>query len=217
MDSNNFYKPESVRPLYDKIIPAYQEAFAGDPWYEVSKCPDQLQRCAGGLSALAIGDMCNMCGMCPENPAYDTGELASRFDSLASSRSTAWYLEQNYEGVTLAAVAWVATADVIAEEKYNDVPVMENWINTQLGNEEVMWLDDVFVNKQLKPEGNLRNFGKFVTGLAGILNTETIAYRTVNPRMLAAAERDFGQSVDIYTCNKQVPDRRSFVIINIKS
>lgn len=28
MSNNNFYTPETVRPLYGELVPAYQEAFA---------------------------------------------------------------------------------------------------------------------------------------------------------------------------------------------
>ena len=33
-----FAAPDEAREKYDAIIPAYQAAFAAEPWYEVRKC-----------------------------------------------------------------------------------------------------------------------------------------------------------------------------------
>jgi hypothetical protein len=215
MSECNFYTPEEVRPLYGEIVPAYQAAFSGEPWYEVSKCADQLKRCVGGLSSLAIGTTCELCGNRLTQPAYEAGELTERFDTLANSRPTAWYTEINSDGLTLAAIAWKATPSVIAEEKYPDVPVMERWLEANPGDNEIIWLDEVFANKNLKPQGNLQNFGKFVTGLAGMLEAQTVAYRTKEPRMLTAAKRDFKQVATIFNRKTDVPDRRDFIIIRL--
>jgi hypothetical protein len=215
MSECNFYTPDDAKPLYGEIVPAYQAAFAGEPWFEVSKCADQLQRCTGGLSSLAAGMYCELCGGCPVLPAYEAEELTNKFDSLAASRPTTWYVEQNGKGVTLAVIAWKANAEVIANEKYGDVSVMAEWLNEELGNDEVMWLDEVFANKDLKPKGNLQNFGKFVTGMAEMLGSQTVAYRTIEPRMIAVPSRDFGQNASIFTRQQKVPDRRDFVVINL--
>lgn len=228
MSNSNFYRPNEIRPLYGEIVPAYQAAFAGEPWYEVSKCADQFQRCVGGLSSLVVGAACDLCGNCPALPAYEADELVMRFESLAVSRPTTWYVEQNSVGVTLAAIAWKAEPKVIASEKYSDVPVMEDWLNEELGSDEVMWLDEVFANKELKPKGNLRNFGKFVTGLAEMLDTTTVAYRTINPAMIWQPMQCFGRDARVYAgewdrsklrrsvnISDTVPDRRDFIAINL--
>lgn len=215
MSNSNFYTPDGVKPLYGEIVPAYQAAFAGEPWYEVSKCADQSQRCVGGLSSLAVGASCELCGSCTTNPAYEAEELANRFNDLATLRPNTWYVEQNGQGVTLAAIAWKANSAVIADEKYSDVPEMAEWLDEVLGSNEVMWLDEVFANKDLKPRGNLQNFGKFVTGMAEMLDSRIVAYRTIEPRMIAVLGRDFGQAASIFTRQLSVPDRRDFVVINL--
>jgi hypothetical protein len=212
--NNNFYTPEEVRPLYCEIVPAYQKAFTAPPWNEVSKCVDEQARCDGGLSSIAIGSLCNMCGLCPVRPAYEADELTERFDALGSSRPTAWYAEQNVLGFTMGAVAWRAQPSAIAIEKYADVPEMSDWIIDRLADEPVMWLDEVFANRQLKPKGNLQNFGKFVMGLAAMLDCENVAYRTIEPRMTAVPKRDFGDNAIVLTRKIDVPDRREFVMIN---
>lgn len=214
MKNNNFYTPEAVRPLYSEIIPAYQEAFAVPPWSEVSKCVDEQVRCEGGLSAVAIGSLCNTCGLCPDSLAYEAGELSERFDALGSSRPTAWYTEQNDQGLTMAAVAWRALPSVIATEKYSDAPDMSDWIEERLGDEPVMWLDEVFANRKLKSRGNLQNFGKFVTSLAAMLDCDTVAYRTLEPRMTTVPKRDFGNKAVVSIRATEVPDWRDFITIN---
>jgi hypothetical protein len=214
MSGNNFYTPEGVRPLYSEIVPAYQEAFAVPPWNEVSKCVDEKARCNGGLSAVAINSVCGICQLRPTRPAYETDELTERFDALSLSRPTAWYTEQNERGLTMGAIAWRALPSTIATEKYADVPQMSDWMIDKLGNEPVMWLDEVFANRKLKSRGNLQNFGKFVVGLATMLDCENVAYRTIEPRMTAVAERDFGDKASVSTRRIDVPDWREFVIIN---
>lgn len=215
MSESNFYTPDEVKPLYGEIVPAYQSAFAGEPWYEVSKCADELQRCVGGLSSLAVGASCELCGSCLALPAYEADELVNRFNKLATSRSTTWYVEQNGQGVTLAAIAWKANSAIIADEKYSDATEMAEWLKKELGMEEVMWLDEVFANKDLKPRGNLQNFGKFVSGMAEMLGSQTVAYRTIEPRMIAVPSRDFGRAASIFSRQQSVPDRRDFVAINL--
>lgn len=214
MSNNNFYTPTTVRPLYKEIVPAYQAAFANEPWNEVSKCTDKQLRCVGGLSAIAIGSICNRCGLCPELPAYEADELIERFNALGVSRTTAWYAEQNEMGLTMAAVAWKAKPAYIASEKYSDVPVMSSWMTDMLGDEPIMWLDEVFSNKKVKISGNLKNFKKFVVGLAKMLDCDTVAYRTIEPRMMYVPSRDFKTNARILNEIVKVPDRRVFVIIS---
>lgn len=214
MSKNNFYTPEAVRSLYGEIVPVYQEAFAVPPWNEVSKCIDEQVRCESGLSATAIGKVCNMCGLCPTRPAYEVDELTERFDALGLSRPTAWYVEQNDLGLTMAAVAWKALPLDVAIEKYADVPEMADWMIDKLGDEPVMWLDEVFANRKLRPRGNLQNFGRFVRGLATRLECDNVAYRTIEPRMTTVPKRDFGGDATVLTRRFDTPDRRNFVIIS---
>lgn len=213
MSNGNFYSTEAIKPLYDEIVPAYQSAFAGEPWFEVSKCVDQRLRCMGGLSSVAVGSICDMCGGCPKLPAYEQRELIDRFEQLASSRPTAWYAEQTDDGVSLAAISWKAKPSLIAEEKYRDTPTMADWLAQTLGTEEVGWLDEVFANRALRFSGNLRNFGVMCNGFMERLNTDTLAFRTINERMVAASNRDFGERAAIFGRTIDVPDRREFVVL----
>ncbi len=212
----NFYKPNEIKSLYDEVVPVYQAAFAGEPWLEVSKCVDysSVQRCAGGFSSLPIGANCEMCGNCPIKTAYEQGELVSKFDMIAKTRPTAWYMEKGEVGATLFALAWLETPYRIAEERYPDVPAMSSWMMEKLGTEPIMWLDEVFADRVKKPRGNLQNFSGMCIGLARELQANKLVYRTIASQMIVAPTRDFGDQAIVYERNIEVPDRRDFVVIN---
>lgn len=213
----SFYNPNEIRNFYKEVVPVYQNAFAGEPWFEVSKCVDEtsIQRCAGGFSSLSIGDICELCGNCPIKPAYERDGLIDKFELIAKTRPTAWYMETGDKGATLFALAWVATPRKIAEERYPDVPEMAQWMVEKLGASPIMWLDEVFADRTKKPKGNLVNFSDMCSGLAQQLKADRIAYRTIASQMVAAPARDFGEKVNVYKRNIEVPDRRDFVVINL--
>lgn len=215
MSEGKFYTPDEAKALYDEIVPAYQAAFASNPWYEVSKCPDIAIQCEGGLSPLQQGTLCSTCGLCPTKQAYPANEVTARFDEFATTRPTSWYVERGDSGTTLAAVAWSASPETIATEKYSDVPEMKDWLKDNLGNREIIWLDEVFANRNIKTKGNLRNFGQMVIGFSEILGLTRVGYRTIAPQMLIAPQRDFNAMTNIRKRVIEVPDRRDFVTINL--
>jgi hypothetical protein len=77
-----------------------------------------------------------------------------------------------------------------------------------LPDKPIVWLDEVFADKNIRPSGNLRNFGKMCRGFMAALGNANLAYRTISPAMLNAAEKNFRA-----TPNTDAPDRRSFVNI----
>ncbi|HVV26135.1 MAG TPA: hypothetical protein VHC21_03855 [Candidatus Saccharimonadales bacterium] len=209
MNKYSFYGGEQIRPLYGLLVPAYQRAFAGWPWREVSKCADAKQRCVGGMSPLAVGRYCQMCESCTTRPAYEADELRDRFDRLAALRPVSWFVEGNGQGLNLFAMAWRATPAQIAEEKYSDVPEMRYWLEDNLGNEPIIWLDEVFADKQVQAAGNLRNFKPLCEGFLKQLGGSVLAYRTITPQMVTAARSNFGAAPMV-----EVPDRRNFIKID---
>ncbi len=216
-EQGRFYKPEEIKALYDEIVPVYQTAFAGEPWFEVTKCANKssVQRCVGGFSSLSIGATCETCGSCPLRSAYEKEELVDKFELISRTRPTAWYMEKGELGATLFALAWIETPSKIAEERYPDVPEMASWMAEKLGTAPIMWLDEVFANRTKKPKGNLQNFNEMCNGLAQQLQVDIIAYRTIAFQMIAAPVRDFGKQTTVYKRNAEVPDRRDFVVINL--
>jgi len=222
--SNNevFSSPENMN--YNEVIKPYQEAFSGPPWFEVSTCVDQEtpQRCAGGLSSVSIGEICKRCGIAPQEPAYKPEGLVTRFEALATSRPTRWYTERVSSEVALAAVAWKTNVQVVAEEKYQDVPLMADWLESQLGVTPFIWLDEVFADKTVRSNANLKNFGAMCKGFSTTLENPIIAFRTVNEAMVRAAQRDFRDAVTVFRSESntdpeitlRTPDRRDFLLIN---
>lgn len=195
-----------------KLTQPYQQAFAGPPWNEVTKCADRKvpQRCASGLSRTALNALCGICNQAPDLPAYDPGELMERFTTLEQSRPLYWYAEETAEGVALASLAWIASPETIAAEKYPDSPDMKPWLQDTLNNQQVVWLDEVFANKTVRPDRNLTNFKAMCDGFRERLDNTVLAYRTIAPAMTRAALRDFNAEP-----LKNVPDpqNRSFIVI----
>lgn len=210
------YNPEDFRKFYEKVTPVYQTAFAGDPWFEVSKCGDkkEVKGCKGGFSSLPIGEKCESCGNCLSRPAYESEELSDRFDRVVKSRRAAWYMEENGSVPALVAFAWKAEPSFVFGEKYSDVPEMDTWMKQRLGDEPVMWLDEVFADRLNRPSGNLYNFGRMCRELAERLDVGKIVYRTIAIPMIKAAEKAFPLQAEIYSRKSGVPDRRDFVIID---
>jgi len=204
----NFYREGELD--VSSVVPAYQVAFSGWPWFEVSKCvdPGEEQRCFGGLSQIAISKTCTTCELQPTQPAYEPDELIERFERLESTRPTRWYVESIEERPALVALAWSATPEQIATEKYDDVPKMQDWLVNELPNKPIVWLDEVFADKKIRPSGNLSKFRDMCQGFMLDLASTDLAYRTINPAMLKAAEKNFQ-----VTPTENVPDRRSLVRI----
>lgn len=219
-----FLSPRQARKQYDEIIPVYQAAFAGEPWYEVSKCGT----CSTGYSRQEPGCECEVCGNLTSEAAYTTEELLERFDMLGETRPTCWYTEREADGkLAFAAMAWRATARQISEEKYDSAPEMADWLRERYPREnklartlgvatgDLLWLDEVFADYSVRARGNLDNFRQMTEGFAVNLNAAAIplAYRTISPAMTRAAVRDYGAAATVERAGKTVPDWRDFVSI----
>lgn len=213
--NREFLAPGQITDAYPEIVATYQEAFAGDPWYEVSKCPG----CESGYSVSLPSTTCEVCGDTTSGEAYPSTELTRRFDQLGATRPTSWYTERDNEGrIVLAGIAWRASVAQIAEEKYADVPAMDAWLARRyqaLGARatEIIWVDEVFANRRLSPSGNLWNFPEMIDGFAARLGGDVLAYRTINPAMITAPKKAFGSAAAVAEARLQVPDRRNFVSI----
>lgn len=207
---------------FDDIIDTYQSAFAAVPWSERSQCPSeerQNPQCEDGFSPLGVGMECDSCGMCPTEDAYPQDVLRDRFAALIGS-SALWYIEETGQKKTaLAVLARPMTPADIASEKYPTNEGMSEWLGNQYQeNDEVLWLDEIFADTRIRPSGNLRNFGDMCMKLTrgGDAQSE-VAFRTLNPKIISAAQRDFGDQCKIFDpVFEEVPDRRKFVRINVE-
>ena len=211
-----FAAPDEARDKYDAIIPAYQAAFAVGPWYEVSKCSG----CSSGYSRQNPGDICQACGSTTGDEAYTKQELAERFDAIGETRRACWYIEETPAGLALAAVAWTADPVQIAAEKYPGSLEMAEWLKQKYApnatsSSEIVWLDEVFADRQVSRRNNLANFRPMVCGFSDRLDRTKVAYRTIAPAMTRAAMRDFGDDATIDKAKSDVPDWRNFVSIDL--
>lgn len=210
-----FYAPDQITNYYPEIADIYASAFADPPWNEVSTCraPDVTESpCQDGLSPIAIGDQCSACGLCPNEPAYNTAELTAKFQDIADSKTALWYLEADEDRLTMCALAWVGNARTVASEKYTVNPAMALWLESTMPDVSFIWIDEVFADRNIKPVGNLANFASMVDGFSERLELPTLAYRTITPQMLSAARRIGARIWD--ADSDELPDRRSFVRIN---
>ena len=211
-----FAAPDEARDKYDAIIPAYQAAFAVGPWYEVSKCSG----CSSGYSRQNPGDICQACGSTTGDEAYTKQELVERFDAIGETRRACWYIEETPAGLALAAVAWTADPVQIAAEKYPGSLEMAEWLKQKYApnatsSSEIVWLDEVFADRQVSRRNNLANFRPMVRGFSDRLDRTKVAYRTIAPAMTRAAMRDFGYDATIDKAKSDVPDWRNFVSIDL--
>ena len=86
---------------------------------------------------------------------------------------------------------------------------------TAAPNPEILWLDEVFADRQISRRNNLVNFRSIVYGFSCRLDQTKVAYRTIAPAMMRAAMRDFGDDATIDKAKSDVPDWRNFVSIDL--
>lgn len=199
------------RAAVEVLAPVYQQAFAGEPWFEVSQCSG----CARGFSAELPGQNCAVCGTLLTTEAYPIDELTQQLEATVAAEQSVVYLEEFDQRVLLGALAWVSGPSEIAMKKYTDAPPeLAGWLAETLP-EECIWLDEVFADRNLRKRGNLWNFRSMCIEIGQALNQQTLAYRSINPRIIGKAQREFGVSCCIYEPQIDIPDRRAFVAINL--
>lgn len=85
---------------------------------------------------------------------------------------------------------------------------MQDWLIEKFGDEPIIWLDEVFADKSVRPSGNLSNFSYMCKGFMSALRNSELAYRTISPAMIRVAEKDFNVNPE-----NNVPDRRALIVI----
>ncbi len=217
MSRNEFYTPDEINQQYANVAPAFIKAFQGDPWFEVSKCPDTTkpQGCSGGYSPLEIGSTCEKCQHTLQEPAYTTEAVVDKFKTHASNYPTLWYAEHVADSVALAGYASLQNTPGLLRYTYRKSPEMRAWLDENMAEDSVAWLHELFADPSKRASGNLRNFREMCEGFAERFETQTFAYCTINPRMAAVAMRDFDKKATLYEANVNVPDHRNLVQIDL--
>ena len=112
-----FVAPDEAREKYDAIIPAYQAAFAAEPWYEVSKCGG----CSSGYSRQNPGDICQACGSVTGDEAYTEQELTEKFGCLSCCCTFDWFCSMYFLAFSSPSAAYFlafSSCDSIVSTKF---------------------------------------------------------------------------------------------------
>ncbi len=215
--NGTFVPAEELGDTYRDVVETFIKAFEGEPWYEVSTCADkeQPQRCPGGLSSVAVGSVCETCDLSPSKPAYDIDEQIAKFERHAETYPTLWYMERVGGKLAMAGFANHQDHRTLLDTVYDGDEQMGEWLQKNLGDGSVVWLHELFADRTVRPTGNLRQFEAMCTGFLHELGASTLAYCTINPRMIAAAQRSFGDQVTVYEPHTDSPDWRYVVQIDV--
>lgn len=211
----------------DDIAPGltdvYKAAFAGEPWYEVSRC--LTEQCSVGFCADVVGSPCPGCGA-ELAEAYETEELAAAWRQMIADEDA--MMEVGYtDGVPVrVTLARPTTPTELYKRKYADVPVMERWTRDNL-DRELVWIEDTFADRNKQPRGNLKDRGRTLGTIALRYGGLSIVTRTLAPQVVAATLRDMGESTDMFIGTEgvgntmpgarmigRVPDRRTLLTVN---
>ncbi|MEK7530329.1 MAG: hypothetical protein AAB573_00500 [Patescibacteria group bacterium] len=197
-----------------KLVPAYKQAFAGEPWFEVSRCP-----ACEAFTRLEPRGRCPMCGGALVD-AYSNQEVSEMLRDIFQSRRATLYVETGTGGnVLVAAIAypWNKTSMYIKkyQSKGRDSDELRRVLKEKVP-ERFVWLDEIFADRALRTSGNLRDFERIMRDALRGKKTGTIVFRTISPQLKEKAKRVFSQT-EIYDVPdpKVPPGISSLVIIKI--
>lgn len=224
VDSQNIGDLEYISP---GMAEAYVSAFAGPPWYEVSRCIEQ--ECPQVFSANNIGNGCESCGQLLVTPAYEPSELEEGWRSIVANEAAMIEADISQTGVLLRATVARPTNSVeLYQRKYSNVPQMKPWIAQNLPNGEFVWIEDTFANLAKSPNGNLNGRGRTLGVVALRYGNLQIATRTKSAAIVRATGRDAGDRTSLYLGTESfdanatrgmavisnVPDARSVLVVS---
>jgi hypothetical protein len=208
--------------LSQPLAEAYQAAFAGDPWYEASRCTNDA--CDEGFTACVPGDGCAACGQ-PLEQAYKTDELAAGWRQVIANEDGLMEVGFLNGDPVRATIVRPTTPRELYERKYADMPAMGDWTQANL-NRDLVWIEDTFANREKSPSGNMKGRGQTLAAIALRYNGLAIATRTLAPAIIAPTLRDAGQNTDMFVGTEgvgarmlnarrisTVPDRRTLLTV----
>lgn len=206
------------------LTDVYKAAFAGEPWYEASRC--MTDDCPVGFCSDAPGTPCAGC-VNELVEAYDAEELAAAWRRMITDEDA--MMEIGYMGgepvrVTLARPT---TPAELYARKYADVPVMKRWTSENL-DRELVWIEDTFADRRRQPRGNLKDRGQTLGNIALRYGGLAIVTRTLAPQIIAATLRDAAENTDLFIGTEgvgsampgarsvgNVPDRRTLLSVKL--
>lgn len=220
---------DRIQVIGNDLARIYKIAFAGPPWYEVSKCASS--NCTEQFSASDPGQPCVSCGELTE-PAYEADELMDSWQQIIDEDG---YIEVDcLDGLPQrATIARPTSPDELFDRKYAVVPAMRDVLSAILP-EQFVWIEDTFADRERQATGNLVDRGATLKRVSEYYAGLQIATRTLSETIVAATVRDLksgtvayigSEGVGVSTVNKYfnnpgyslptVPDRRT--LLNVKS
>lgn len=191
-----------INEIGSDLAATYKVAFAGEPWYEVSRCVQP--GCANGFSEAQPGCTCSSCGETLVE-AYDADGLIANWQEMLTNERA--FMEVAFEegAAQRATIARPTTAQELMERKYRDVPVMAEWLSKRFSNEFV-WIEDTFADRERKPTGNLDGRGETLRKIAAYYGGALILTRTLSPAIVKSTLRDCKAFTSVFIGENGVGD-----------
>ena len=178
----------------DELVEVYKVAFAGPPWFEVSRC--DTDDCSTQLTALDVGSDCPACGSCL-GKAYRKDELLDEWWGQLLMKNAFMEVILLDGRAQRATLARPTTPDELRYRKYWNVPEMERPIKNLLPTAFV-WIEDTFADRTRQATGNLKNRGQTLDRIAQYYEGAVIATRTLAEQVVGATLRDKRENTAVY-------------------
>lgn len=185
---------ERIKEIGPELAESYKVAFAGDPWNEISRC--NAQACPAGLSNLEVGCDCADCGQ-PLGEAYEVNDLVSGWSDMLTLENAFFEVASEDCQPQRATIARPTNIDELLMRKYQDVPIMKDWLQQRFSGNFV-WIEDTFANRLRKPTGNLKERGQTLRRIAAFYGGAQILTRTLSPAIVASTLRDTKAGCSVY-------------------
>lgn len=205
---------ERKKLLLRELVPVYQKAFAGLPWYEVSQCSQS----PSGFSAQRVGELCQ-CPRCIESgaptrlttEAYPADQLYESLLSRSAGPDSVVYVECLPDGRPVLGAILCPMSEESVIDKYAG-RVDETWLRTMLP-EKVLWLSEIFADLDARASGNLGNLQEVIAKSAENANTDTVAFRTINERLSGKIKSIYRDRATILSVPDSANGGKSYFVI----
>lgn len=191
---------DRLEQFEDDLVAAYKTAFAGSPWFEVSRCDSDV--CREQLTSLEVGTDCPGCGQCLSE-AYQKDELLDEWWGQLLMKNALMEVALLDGKAQRATLARPTNPNELFYRKYWNVLQMEEPIKRLLPDNFV-WIEDTFADRKRQPTGNLKNRGQTLDRIAQYYGGATIATRTLSEQVVAATLRDKRANTAVYIGSKGV-------------
>ncbi len=184
--------------ILKELAPCYQKAFAGEPWYEVSRCTN----CIRGFSAEKVGQNCKGCGVILTTEAYPANELIDSISKKIIARPSVVYIERGPDGaIELGAIAFESNPIAIYESSYKQSkdthPPLLDALSEKLP-QHTIWLDEILADLEKQSSGNLAHFEEMCEKIFDLLEPAVIGFRSINKGLVNKASRVFGERCSVF-------------------